>query len=409
MSHFDADVIIIGGGPSGVAASLELKRQGIDRVVLLDREASLGGATRHCSHSPFGMREFGRLYLGSAYGRRLQAEAERAGVDVRPHHSVVTLGEAGRPRRHVTAWRGDIASPARDAGHRRARDAALGKTGFRRPADWRADHRRVAGLCRLSRVDALQTSVDCRFGTRLLFRRADLPHPWRAARGDDRTGISHPLARAPFTLFPKLAGIPFHTGTDIVDIRGTTRVEAVTIRHADGRTETIACDGVLFSGHFTPESALLMQSSLGVASGSTGPAIDQAGRMANPLYFAGGNVLRAIETGGWAFREGRGVGAAIATDLARSRATSVPVPVSFDAPVKLVVPNLLRRGEAEPAFRDFQLRFLRPARGRLTLECDGRAVWGRVGAWWPERRILVPIPPHAAEAGHIHFRFEEQG
>ena len=408
MSHFDADVIIIGGGPSGVAASLELKRQGIDRVILLDREASLGGATRHCSHSPFGMREFGRLYFGGAYGRRLQAEAERAGVDVRPHHSVVTLGEAGdlavtSPRGVETlqARRVMLATGAREmprsarlvsgdrpigvltTGALQAYAAFHGLMPFKRPL--------IVG----SELVSFSAALTC------------LTHGARPVAMIEPA--SHPLARAPFTLFPKLAGIPFHTGTDIVDIRGTTRVEAVTIRHADGRTETIACDGVLFSGHFTPESALLMQSSLGVASGSTGPAIDQAGRMANPLYFAGGNVLRAIETGGWAFREGRGVGAAIATDLARSRATSVPVPVSFDAPVKLVVPNLLRRGEAEPAFRDFQLRFLRPARGRLTLECDGRAVWGRAGAWWPERRILVPIPPHAAEAGHIHFRFEEQG
>ena len=42
-----ADVIIIGGGPSGVAAGLALRKQGVPRVVLLEREAYLGGATRH--------------------------------------------------------------------------------------------------------------------------------------------------------------------------------------------------------------------------------------------------------------------------------------------------------------------------------------------------------------------------
>ena len=68
-----ADVIVVGGGPAGVAAAVELRRRGIARVLLLDREPELGGATRHCAHSPFGMREFGRVYLGAAYGRRLAA------------------------------------------------------------------------------------------------------------------------------------------------------------------------------------------------------------------------------------------------------------------------------------------------------------------------------------------------
>ncbi|WP_199897894.1 FAD-dependent oxidoreductase [Acetobacter papayae] len=74
-----ADVIIIGGGPSGVAAGLALRKQGVPRVVLLEREAYLGGATRHCAHSPFGMREFGRVYFGAAYGRRLNAPHTRRG------------------------------------------------------------------------------------------------------------------------------------------------------------------------------------------------------------------------------------------------------------------------------------------------------------------------------------------
>ncbi|MDE1896613.1 MAG: FAD-dependent oxidoreductase, partial [Rhodospirillales bacterium] len=91
-----ADVIVVGGGPAGVAAAVELRRNGVERVTLLEREAYLGGATRHCSHSPFGMREFGRIYSGPAYARRLAAEAERHGVTIRTGHSVVSLHEDAR-------------------------------------------------------------------------------------------------------------------------------------------------------------------------------------------------------------------------------------------------------------------------------------------------------------------------
>ncbi|MFT8657105.1 MAG: FAD-dependent oxidoreductase [Acetobacter papayae] len=90
-----ADVIIIGGGPSGVAAGLALRKQGVPRVVLLEREAYLGGATRHCAHSPFGMREFGRVYFGAAYGRRLERAAHKAGLDIRTGHAVTAIQPHG--------------------------------------------------------------------------------------------------------------------------------------------------------------------------------------------------------------------------------------------------------------------------------------------------------------------------
>ena len=93
MSATSADVVVVGGGPAGVAAAVELRRRGVGRVLLLDRERELGGATRHCRHSPFGLREFGRVYFGAAFGRRLADEAARAGVVVQTGHSVVQLGQ----------------------------------------------------------------------------------------------------------------------------------------------------------------------------------------------------------------------------------------------------------------------------------------------------------------------------
>ncbi len=403
----DADVIVIGGGPAGVAAATELRRQGVAKVMLLDREPDLGGATRHCSHSPFGMREFGRVYFGAAYGRRLEVEAERHGVDIRTGHSVVKLGDEGSVT--ITSARGVETLAARrilvTTGAREKPRSARLLTGDR-PIG-------VVTTGTLQSYVAFHGLMPFRrpviVGSELVSLSAVLTCLTHGARPVAMIEPQpHALARAPLTWFPALMGIPFYKGTEIVDIIGRQRVEAVTIRR-NGQVETLACDGLLLTGQFTPESALLMQSTVGTDVGSAGARIDQHGRCVNPVYFAGGNVLRAVETGGWAFREGRAVGKALAVDLAGSEPADEIVPVSFDDPVKLVVPNMLRRGGGKsPAFADFQLRFLRRARGRLSLELDGRKVWDRRGHWMPERRILVPIPASAPETAHIHFRFEEE-
>lgn len=402
-----ADVLVIGGGPSGVAAAIELRRRGVEKVILLDREPCLGGATRHCSHSPFGMLEFGRVYFGAAYGRRLEREVLKAGVDVRTGHSVVALGDGGS----VT-----VASP-RGVETLQARRIIYATGAREKPRSARliTGDRPVGVLT----TGALQAYVA--FHGLMPFKRPVIVGSELVSLSAVLTCLTHgarpvavieprphALAPAPFAWFPTLMGVPFHRGTALVDIKGKNRVEAVTINR-NGVAETLACDGVLFTGQFTPEASLFLQSSMGVDRGSEGPAVDQDGRSRNPIYFAAGNVLRAVETGGWAFREGRAVGAAVALDLRRNAAAAEFVPVAYDDPIRLVVPNIFRRSDlASPAFTRFQLRIHRAAKGRLSLEVDGRQAWSKRTEWLPERRILVPIPADAQNATHIHFRFSEE-
>jgi NADPH-dependent 2,4-dienoyl-CoA reductase/sulfur reductase-like enzyme len=368
----------------------------------------MGGATRHCSHSPFGMLEFHRVYLGASYGRRLLKEALDAGVDVRTHHTVVELGEGGellvssrdgvshlQGQRIVTATgaretprsarlvSGDRSIGVLTTGALQAYVAFHGLMPFRRPV--------IVG----SELVSLSAILTC------------------TSHGAKPVAVVEPNARAtaaaPLTWLPNLLGIPFHKNAEIVDIKGLHRVESVTIRRGD-QLEDIACDGVLFTGQFTPESSLHRLSSLGVDRRSDAPRVDQYGRLANPLYFAAGNVLRAIETGGWAFREGRSVGLAVAQDLALQTSSRTSVQVEFDAPIKLVVPGMISTGDRvlPHAFQHFQLRMTRRAVGRIKLMLDGRTAWVKGGEWLPERRILVPITPSAASASKISFVFEAE-
>ncbi|MFT8885972.1 MAG: FAD/NAD(P)-binding oxidoreductase [Acetobacter papayae] len=402
-----ADVIIIGGGPSGVAAGLALRKQAVPRVVLLEREAYLGGATRHCAHSPFGMREFGRVYFGAAYGRRLERAAHKAGLDIRTGHAVTAIQPHGVVQ--VVSAHGTQTLHAR---------RVLVMTGAR-------ERSRAARLLPGDRPQGVITTGTLQAGLAFHhlkpFRRPVILGTELVSLSALLTCLTHgirpvamietapaPLARWPLRLFPRLMGVPLLCGVEVSDIQGAPGVESVTISK-NGTQRTLPCDGLLLTGRFTPESALCLQSDLGVDPATSGPAIDQYGRTHDPLVFAGGNILRAIETGGWAFREGRAIGAAVADDLRHSPETAPPVPVTFDAPLRLVVPSMLRDSTRQQrAFSSFQLRFDRAARGVLRLMLDGEEVWRKHGTWLPERRVLVPLPVRAAQAARVHFHFEEQ-
>jgi hypothetical protein len=199
-------------------------------------------------------------------------------------------------------------------------------------------------------------------------------------------------ARHPAGLLPRLLRIPLLLGASIERITGRGRVQAVEVRLADGSRREIACDGVLFTGGFVPESTLIRMGHI-MAAEWGGPIVDQFGRCSDPACFATGNLLRPVETAGWCFREGQRIGRAVARDLAGDLpARGEAAEVRVEAPLKLAVPErLVPAPPAGAALRHLQLRMSEPAHGRIDIRQAGRRLWWRDGRFLPERRILVPL------------------
>ena len=76
-------VVVIGAGPAGLAAALELRRRGVADVLVLEREAEPGGIPRHAQHQGFGLRDLRRPLPGPRYARRYAELATRAGAELR--------------------------------------------------------------------------------------------------------------------------------------------------------------------------------------------------------------------------------------------------------------------------------------------------------------------------------------
>ncbi|BBP76766.1 hypothetical protein PHLH7_28700 [Pseudomonas sp. Ost2] len=384
------DVAIIGSGPSGLAAAVALKRRGVQRVVIIEREAEAGGIPRHCGHPPFGLREYGRILSGPDYARRNIREALAAGVEIRLKHTVTRLGHGGlleivspQGSLRLQARRVLLATGARET-PRSARllggDRPLGviNTGalqsylyleqlkpFERPL--------IIG----TELVSLSAVLSC--------RRAGI-RPVAMIEANSRA-----TARWPLSLFPLLCAVPMHFGARLLDIQGTGRVESARVELADGSVRTFACDGVLLTGAFVPEASLVRLSHLKLDRSSGGPVIDQFARCSDPAYFAAGNLLRPIETAGWSYREGRRVAELLARDLRGE----LPVPggsvaIVVHGPLKLCVPQRLATGTTR-GLKYLQLRVSQAAQGRLRVLADGKEIWARSLTSLPERRVLIPI------------------
>ncbi|MEP4559741.1 MAG: FAD/NAD(P)-binding oxidoreductase [Nitratireductor sp.] len=394
----DFDVVIVGGGPAGIAAAIALKKRGLERIAIVEREAEIGGVPRHCGHPPFGMREFGRVLTGPAYAARLRAAGGTLGIALRLQTTVVALGGGGRL--HLTAPEGPGTIMARRV------ILATGARETPRAARLISGDRPIGVLT----TGTLQHSIYLEgtkpfarpviVGTELVSLSAVLTC-WKAGIRPVAVIESgmRPVARKPMHLFPRLLGIPVHYGAEIVDIKGPARVSSITVRLTDGSDTEMACDGVLLTGRFVPESALVRSSHLALDPGSGGPDIDQFGRCSDAAYFAAGNLLRPVETAGWSFREGARIGNLVADDLAGALPAGTEyLKIGHDDTIKLAVPQRIDL-TGRDGLRHIQLRVTEGGRGQLSVEAGGRVLWRRRVAALPERRLLIPIAAIGRAAG----------
>jgi len=285
------DVIIIGAGPAGIAAALELKKWGVTNVLVLEREAQAGGATRHCGHPPFGIREYKRILTGPVYARRLAETATKKGLNIALNHSVTELAPGG----HIT-----IATPT--GTKQLTAKRVLLATGIREtPRSARLiSGDRALGICNTGTLQSmfyLKNLIPFRnpvvvgseivsFSALSTCKKAGIK-PVAMLEESDR-----PTVRSPIHYATRYFNVPLLLNTSISKIIGHDRVEAVQIVNQFGAVKTLTCDGILFTGKFTPESALARMGHLTLDGATDSPAVDPTGRCSDPVYYAAGNLVQ---------------------------------------------------------------------------------------------------------------------
>lgn len=352
-SAFDADVLIIGSGPAGLSAAVELRRLGVGRVVVVERESVGGGVPRHCHHMGFGLRDLHRSMTGPRYSAELVRRAVASGAELRLSTTATTLDPLGTVR---------LTSP-RGIDDLRARAVLVASGARERPRSARlVAGDRPAGVFTTGQLQQWTYEKGLPVGSRAIVIGAE--HVSFSAMLTLRhagvrtaalcTELGHHQSVGAFALVTRsIYRVPIWTNTRLASIIGHSRVREVVLENLiTGERRSASVDTVVFSGDWIPDHEFVRRAGTVMDVGTRGPTTDVAGRTSRAKLYAAGNLVHPVETADRAALGGRRVARELARDLATSPLdlNSHDISLRVEAPLQWVWPNRYRPNTALKVF-----------------------------------------------------------
>jgi glycerol-3-phosphate dehydrogenase len=375
--HKAVDVLIVGAGPAGLAAALELKRLGIKDIIVAERESEAGGIPRMCGHIGFGLRDFHRVMTGPNYARKYAEMAEKAGIEIAVNTTITSwnnaVGDASTPLSTGAGWSNLSYTSPNGLGTIEAKSVLLA-TGVReRPRSARlVPGHRPPGVFTTGSLQRFVFEHHLPVGKRAVIIGAEI------VSLSVVTTLLHAGVRVlnmvtelpghqlywPLFLSAKifyadlLARTSILTNKRVTNIVGRERVEGIELTDLNsGKTEMIDCDTVVFTGDWIPENELARRAAVETGKPSSGPQVDPHFRTSQRGIFAAGNLLRGVETADWAALEGRGAAGAIARYLENAQWPASRLEVQPEAPIAWICPNILSPDARVEGFRFWSSEF----------------------------------------------------
>lgn len=293
------DIVIIGGGPAGMAAAIAAKKQGIERILILERDRELGGILNQCIHNGFGLHTFQEELTGPEYADRFIGQVKLYNIEYKLNTMVMDVSRDKR----VTAMNREEGMFEIQAkaiilamGCRERSRGALNIPGYR-----------PAGIYSAGTAQRLVNMEGFLPGREVVI----------LGSGDiglimaRRMTLEGAKVKVVAELMPYSGGlkrnivqclddykIPLKLSHTVIDIKGKERVEGVTLAEVDenrrpikGTEEFYSCDTLLLSVGLIPENEI--SGSMGVELNpiTSGPKVNERLETSIEGVFACGNVL----------------------------------------------------------------------------------------------------------------------
>lgn len=361
------ELIVIGGGPAGLAAACRAWEDGLRRILVVERDKELGGILNQCIHNGFGLHRFQEELTGPEYAGRFLEVLCTTGVQVQLDTMALQLvpGQAGAPHtvHCVSAQHGyqvlETAAVVLAMGCRERTRGAIAIPGERPSGIFTAGTaqrylnmegymvgRRVVilGSGDIGLIMARRMSLE---GARVLACVELMPYS---------SGLTRNIVQC-----LQDYGIPLYLSHTVTGIRGHDRLEQVTVSRVDeqrmpipGTEMVFECDTLLLSVGLIPENELTRQAGICMDTRTGGAVVYENMETSVPGIFACGNVVHVHDLVDYVSAESERAGAAAAAYVqAARRADGAVLEVKNGTGVSYTVPQHVRAGahRAEVFFR----------------------------------------------------------
>ena len=292
------DIVIVGGGPAGLAAAVSAKKSGIDSILILERDNELGGILNQCIHNGFGLHTFKEELTGPEYASRFIEQVLEMGIEYKLHTMVMDISNdkvVTAMNRTDGMFQIQAGAVILAMGCRERPRGALNIPGYRPAGIYSAGTaQRLVNIegYMPGREVVILGSGDIGL---IMARRMTLEGA-KVKVVAELMPYSGGLKRNIVQCLDDF-GIPLKLSHTVVDIEGKERVKAVTIAKVEngkpvpGTEVRYECDTLLLSCGLIPENELSRSAGVEMSPITSGPIVNESLETNIPGVFAAGNVL----------------------------------------------------------------------------------------------------------------------
>lgn len=410
------DIVIVGGGPAGMAAAVAAYDSGVKDVVVLDREEDLGGILRQCIHNGFGLHKLGRELTGPEYAAVYKEKVKERGIQVYYETTVTAVSDdkvvTARNRDGVLKIQAKAVILA--MGCRERSRGALNTPGTR-----------PAGVYSAGTAQKLMNCEGYMVGKKVVI----------LGSGDiglimaRRMSLEGAKVEAVCEILPYSGGltrnivqcledydIPLYLSTTVAEIHGKKRVEGVTIAQVDEKRQIIEeskryieCDTLLLSVGLIPENELTREAGIEIDPVTNGALVDENCQTSCEGVFACGNVLQVHDLVDYVSDEAERAGLGAAAYVLEGKKASDAVATKAGHGVRYVLPQTVHTqcGKDVSLF----LRVVEPfGKVRFTVSAGDEVLATAVrlkAAPGEMEKLTIPAEKLARVQDEIHVALEE--